>query len=840
MNKQKPWSRIMRPLGLCLTINTTGILAENELKNSLSQTLTGTRLNQTQNSSVIIFTREQILQSGESNAVDFIRNLPINTSGSFRPQSGSSAQGDATVSLRGFGSARNLVLIDGRRMPKSPSFPGSNNLSLIPMGAIERIEILPIGGSAIYGSDAVGGVVNIITRTEFQGVEIMIGGAEVSIPKNGGEREEGSVVFGTKSDRLSLVAGISWNDREIVYTRDVPWRVSESSVYGNSFTTLTGGGDNFNWTSLLGACDFLNSGFFTTPNSSSLNQTRCAYDFTAVAAEEASTENKAMYIKAKHELNGDWMLWANTLFSQAQSFGRYAPVPDSSYFSTPLSASSPNNPTNPSSPLFDNSLGLSPQEVNWWHRFDALGNRDTTVTSQMTDFTLGLNGQVGNTDLAFGVRHTDNRMVDIGKNFLLRSAASTYIESGEYSLLDPYSTSENVLNAMRMTIIRDGKYDQDELFAQVSFNVFNMKGGKMSVSLGAEYRTEKYADLYDPQSEADQIGGSIGNSAVGERQTSSIFFEASLPLLDNIHANISGRHDDHSDFGNTFSSKITASWQPLKSMSFHAAYSNDFAAPDLAKLNSKPITTFSFIPIDYIFVDERRSNPFLEEEEIEQYSVSMKYQPINWFGSNLTYWRLNLSDRVRLFGAQRLIDLTINGESIPVGLGCETNIQGQVISCISGYGNGGSIDHSGINLSMNSQFNLWNGDFSSRLQLTHLLKSQIDDQEDFTNRAGTPPTRALWMNTYSKNNWSVTYQFNYISAHKGSQSFPIIPAPTWITHDLQFDYSTPWQSSVTVGVKNVGEKAPPLGAGFTNNRDYDLNLYDGFGRIVYARYTQTF
>ena len=109
------------------------------------------------------------------------------------------------------------MLIDGRRVPYSPATGSGQDLNSIPLAAVERIEILSDGASAIYGSDAIGGVVNVITRKDFNGVEMSLG---MGNPKRvGGETEEGSIIFGTASDRGNLIAGVSYNNRGIVFAR---------------------------------------------------------------------------------------------------------------------------------------------------------------------------------------------------------------------------------------------------------------------------------------------------------------------------------------------------------------------------------------------------------------------------------------------------------------------------------------------------------------------------------------------------------------------------------------------------------------------------------------------
>ncbi len=825
-------------------------------------TVTGSRIKRSDvegDLPVTVITREQIELTGESNAADFIRNLTFNNSGSFRPQSGSSAQGDTTVSLRGLGSSRTLVLIDGRRLPKSGSTGSSQNLSVLPMGAIERIEILSDGASAVYGSDAIGGVINVITRSDYEGAEIMLGAAEVSIPANGGEREEGSVVFGASGDRSSLLAGVSWNDREIIFARDLPWTPAGASPYGNSFSTITDGFDNQNWTSYIGGCDFPGTGFYTFPNSNSLNGTRCAYNFTLVSADEASTENKSFYAKAKHEITDNWELFANMTFSQTESFGRYAPVPDSSVFYAPLSANSPNNPTNPNSPLYDASLGLDPQPVNWWHRFDALGNRDSTVTTQQQDMLLGVVGTIGNTEVEFGARHTDNRTSDVGRNYLLASAAVALIESGDYNLLDPYNNPEDVLNQMRITIFRDSKYDQDEVYGSVAFDLFEMGAGPVSVFLGAEYRKDKYLDRYDPQSEAGQVGGSAGNTAGGDRDVTSVYFEALFPFLDNFEATLAGRYDDYSDFGDNFSPKLSMRWQPLDTLTIRGSYGQGFRAPTLDILTQKETFAATSVRDEQSCLaqgqdpgcslqinDYSIANSQLQPEESDQYSLGLAWEPLDWFNMTIDYWNIEITDRIRNFDAQTIINNELNGRPNPAGLGCIRAPSGGIIECQTGYGNQGLIETDGVDFNFRFNYELFGGNMTNNLQISHLFNQEIynldetdaDIDNEYVDTPGVPEQRAVLANVYAYGDWSFAYHINYI-ASQGPDEVDL-PVGSWVTHDVQFNYHAPWDGKFTLGVRNAGEKFPPVGLGAVGSRDYDFNLYDGYGRVTYFRYTQTF
>ncbi|TDR23818.1 TonB-dependent receptor plug domain-containing protein [Marinicella litoralis] len=811
--------------------------------------MTGTRLKQTEVTTalpVTIYTREDILRSGESNAADFIRNLPINIFGSFRPQSGSSAQSISIVSMKGLGSSRTLVLIDGRRLGKSPSTGSADDLNLLPMAAIERIEVLRDGGAAIYGADALSGVINIITRSEFQGVEIMLGGAEASIPSQGGEREEGSVIFGARSDRSSLLAGVSWNDRELILNKDLPWTHQQFSIFGNNFTTLSGGFDNFDLTAIPGGCEFPETGF----NLSYSGQI-CGYDFDSQAADEASIENKSLFAKASHQITDVWQLSTQVAFRQTESFGQYAPVPGNSVSGSPISANSPNNPTNPNSPLYDASLGLSPQPVNWWHRFDALGNRETTVKNQQLDFTLMLDGHWSGVDWQYGVRHLDNRSADVGRNYVIRSAAEQLIESGDYNLANPYAVSEAVLNALRITLYRESKFDINEYFMGASFDWADLPAGRISTVIGAEYRKEKYLDQYDPQSEAGQVLGSAGNSAGSARTVNAVYFETLVPLFNQLDLRLAARYDDYSIHGDDINSHLSLRYQPLQNLSFRMGYSENSRPPSMDLISQQPTTTTLFArdPQSCIyqgldpgcsapFEQVSFANPELTSEESTHAYLGTTFHLKEWFEFNLDVYDLAVTNRIRAFTSQDIINAGISGEPNIPGLGCLRAPTGQIIRCLVGFGNSGRLDVLGADVSMKFKYGLFGGDFSHQLQTSYIHKTSVDKGRNLISNPGLPKARATMNNNYTHGNWQINHLINAIDQQQADSLDSA--APTWVTHDVQFSYHTPWQGVFAVGAQNVGEKMPPIGQGFITSRDYDFNLYNGFGRIVYARYTQTF
>ena len=152
---------------------------------------------------VVVITREEIELSGQESVADVLRNSPVNTFGSSREVSGNNWLGQASIDLHGIGGTRSLVLLDGRRMPRSPvSANQFNDLNIIPLAAVDRIEVLTDSASAIYGSDAIGGVINIILRKDYDGLEF---GTSVERPtREGADAEAAAITVGGSTSRGTL------------------------------------------------------------------------------------------------------------------------------------------------------------------------------------------------------------------------------------------------------------------------------------------------------------------------------------------------------------------------------------------------------------------------------------------------------------------------------------------------------------------------------------------------------------------------------------------------------------------------------------------------------------
>ena len=809
---------------------------------------------------VTVISREQLQASGRVSVADVMRDVTFSSAGNFRPQSGSSAQAGADINLRGLGSNRTLVLVDGRRAPTAP-FTGSNaDLNSIPLAAVERIEILTDGASAIYGSDAIGGVVNIILRKDFTGAEYTLGRGDTSI--TGGDTEEGSMIIGVAGDRGNLLAGASYNKRGMVFTRDRPWgQAPGNSTFGNNILNprLAGvaGWTGATFLPLPGGC--------SDPNFSILAANgRCVYDFNRVAADEAKVGLQSAFARGTYEINEDWQAYMTATVSRAESFGRYAPTPGVVL----VGANSPNNPTAlmPQNP----TPGVS-VPFYLYHRFAAAGNRDTTTDSNVYDLNFGFQGRILDTvDIDVGVRQSEFKYFELGRNYIVRALAEQAINDGSYNLFRPSQTPQSVLNGIKATINRESQWVTREIYAMGNMDLFELGGGTSATAFGIEYRTEDYLDKYDSLSEGNQILGSAGNSAGGGRDVLAVYGEALFPFFDGFEMSLAGRYEEYSDYGSDFAPKIAFRYQPLENLTLRAAYGEGFRAPTLDIVTQSrafsadsvfdPATCVSFgdFPgtaagrggltpeawcaanggVNGVQVNAfRNAAATLGSEQSEQFSLGAVYDPFEWLSLTLDYWNIKITDRQKFFSSQELIDIDngVDPDPFPTSICSITRRPDGSISEVNNcWANQGTVETDGFDFVGRTQFDFgdW-GSLDNQLTVSQLRSYVVDAGAEQVGLEGLPEFRANLQNIWSYGDFEFVYNVRYI--HENG------PIPSQTLNDVQGNWNAPWNGTFSVGVTNIEDEFPFLGTGASfDGRNFNFALYDAYGRTTYVRYTQRF
>lgn len=808
---------------------------------------------------VTVITREMIELSGDTSLSDVLRGISMNSFGSYR----SHFQGDmgnTLIDLRGLGAARSLVLIDGKRMGKSPTSSAYQNLNSIPLGAVERIEILSDGASAIYGSDAIGGVINIITRERYTGWELAYGRAE---PKWGkGSRDHGTLMFSAGTEKTEWLVNLSWNRKDISFIRDYPGVEPGESPLSNNFdvTNPDTGFPEFYFTAIPGGCNDSDA-FYLVPDEYSLTGQLCLYDFNRVFADETSEDSEGLMVKFRREISPRWQLTAYLNGTNADSYGRFAPQSFTSLFvGVPISESSPNNPTNPVSPMHDPAFGRN-VPVHWLHRFESLGFRDRWRDSKLISADLGLDGWVGETEIEFGVRGSRNDTDEEFWNLLNVGVILQFIEDGTYNLQSPLQNPAEVRDAMARDVESQWSFDQDEAYATVRWDWLQTRAGPMQWVLGGEYREESFngvPPLSDIPSHSD-------------RDTTTLYFETLVPVSQNLELTVAGRYDDYSDWGSEFSPKISLRWRASEKLTARASWGEGYRAPELSINATQPESFAEFrdddepscdaagrdeLPCPIAYQSHLTVSDALSAETSEQYSLGLVWDPVDWFSQTVDYYDITIHDEIGFFSDDDILQFDRLGLAPPGGLGvlrCTGSMEpgcfaeNQLLSITSGWGNWGLVETSGVDLNTHLKFDAGPGRLRSNLQWSrvfeHSSESVGEPSYDVVGLPGFPEERAALSNYYDIGN----YTFSWIISYIGSQDEILIAEDTgenvgehvssWVSHDLQANWRTPWDGRLTVGVQNLTDETPPNADGPGN---FDIWLYDFYGRIYYLNYTQTF
>jgi iron complex outermembrane receptor protein len=777
---------------------------------------------------VTTFTRADLEASGVTTVAEFVRTLPFSQAGNYRPQSGSSFAGYAGADLRGLGAERTLILIDGKRAPKAAQVGSAADMNSIPMAAIERVEILLDGASAIYGSDAIGGVINFITRKDLAGAEFSIGYTDPVTA--GGEKREMSAVVGMMGDKGRVMGGFSKTKRGMVFTNQRPWGSTRgASVFGNNAYVLATG-EYVPLPGPDGTCEGVGPNFYTAASG------LCVYDFNRVAADEQEIETQSIFVRGEYQFAQDWTAYVNTSVSRVDSFGRYAPVPGDVF----LPADAAGNP-----------LG---EDMILLHRFAAAGNRDDYSTTSVYDYGVGVRGLIaGKIDVDFGVRAYESAFRRLGYNYIVRDLAAAAINSGAYDITNPFAASEETLNGIKATISRDGIYNNQEIYASAAMPLFKLAGGDVQAFLGAEYREERYTDQYDSLSEANQILGSAGNSAGGTREVTAVSGEMLFPILKNLEAGLSARYEEYSDYGSDFSPKASVKFKPMSNLALRASVGKGFRAPSLDILTQK--TTFSaesiqdprtcaVLPCDDDGFIQRNTfftaNPSLSSEKSDQFSLGAVWDVTPAFSVKLDYWNVKINDVVGTVTPQEIVDRD-NGDDprpIPPGLGLTRAPSGAITQILAGYANEGTLKTSGLDLNLTGRWKAGGfGQFNHTLQWAHLLEQDTDGDE-FAGTQGLPKDRIVLSNGWTLGDFDVTWNVNYIGKNGEEAEGDVTKAYT--THDLQLNYAPSFikGAKFTLGALNVSDERPELIA--YEGRNFNFYLYDSYGRQAYVRFTQKF
>jgi len=815
---------------------------------------------------VVNIEEEQIDALSVLNVADVLRSSPLNIYGSFSERSGNTALSNATIDLRGLGSERTLVLIDGMRLPGSPNLGADSvNINMLPMTAIQRIDILADGASAVYGSDAVAGVLNLVMHKNFDGAEISMRYGDRS--EDDGSDVSAGFLAGGGSGRGNVTLALEYSRRDPIFDRDrsytAPW-VRDTDGDGEIHLYADTDGisylgrtweiydPNTNYYELAAAADcpttdgfvgVMGAGSFGLPD-----QTMCGYAYAEISANRAELEKVNSYVHASYDLTADVELYARGLFSENEAFGRFAP-PAALWPNPP--ASHPHNPFDMSQMIVE---GLITDEAELWgyYRWTNVGPRDDHVKDTQWDGVVGVKGKL-----------TDNVSFDV----YAQSGEYTSRTKGKYYL--SYTGLEEVLNndidpfsdegvaLMRAMPWQDNFTKQNRLYAHVQFGAGDWIGAAEAIGLiGAEYTDIDYANQFDPESEAGLIGGSAGNSSAGRRHYKSVFFEYLLPVTYNSELNIAGRYDDYSDFGSEFSPSISYSISVNDYLALRARWGQGFKAPALNSLYGAEafFAEGGYDPITGAnrgFPTYYSPNPDLDAELSTSYSIGMNWEYVEGHSIDLAYYAVEIEDVITWPSAQSIMWAEAAGVELgPDGTRVE-RVGGNVREVHSFASNADKLEVSGIDVQLHSVFEASWGHLAIDAFVSHQLeyKQNAFFKGGFQDTAGfayQPQSRAQASVRWDLGNHGIDWVVDYIGPYAEGNDIDLETGrlttskkdlDSWTVMNLAYRFDAQQYGALKIGANNLMNKDPVLDKDGKYDNSY---LYDAIGRVIYVEYGKAF
>ncbi|MEO5676088.1 MAG: TonB-dependent receptor, partial [Usitatibacter sp.] len=569
--------------GVILSVASGGALAQQAQRIEKIE-VTGSNIKRVEGegpSAIVVITKEDIEKSGATNAYELMNLVGANNSAgnvSIANTIGALTFSANTASLRGLGGGRTLVLLNGKRLN---SFAGEIsgvqgvNLTTIPFSAIERVEILLDGASAIYGSDAIAGVINFIVRKDYRGAEATV---YYSTPTRGGEGGDqttfkASLGFGDLSkDRFNVLVAAQYDKQESLEQRNRNFSNTsvrlDTGLVGISGQTFPGhistrGADGRALAS-PGFPECAPSTFFPELGN------RCFYDPARQVGVQMIPDVKTfnIYGAANFQITNSMAAYVTGNYSKQENNFVIQPVPISDVFGTPilLQSSSPFYPT-----ALAASRGIAGQPLNVRYRSVLTGNRDSTDTNEQWQVVAGLKGAFRKWDWdASATFNEGTTEQQLNGGFPLLSLISPLLNSGRVNLFG--SNTQAIADEARATnfvgTVFEGKAKSTVLDAKVSGELFRMPAGAAALAVGVQVGKEDLTQNPAAVLATGDLSGFGGDvQAVSkDRDTRAAFVEVNIPLLRTLEANVAVRYDHYSDFGNTTNPKYSLRWQPTPTL----------------------------------------------------------------------------------------------------------------------------------------------------------------------------------------------------------------------------------------------------------------------------------
>jgi iron complex outermembrane receptor protein len=783
---------------------------------------------------VQVVTKADIARTGATSTEELLQSISAFSSAggtSNATGAGTSTGGLSSISLRGLGSTRTLVLVNGRRLAAFAGSDGASvNVNVIPLAAIERVEVLKDGASGVYGSDAVAGVVNFILSKQTDGIEIT-GGYGSPSQSGGGQNAKATITGGYNTDKLNLVVSGSYEKEKALFGRDRDYANSATKLpyYSGTATGLgniqgafipgkgpdagfsTGGSGYGNPLAIGDKCSVIKMGTLTDGAKGS---PYCYYDSGPDVGLTPDRELFNLTSNLTYQLNANHQLFGDLLYSQSKVTQTYQASPArASFFETDGEFAKqgvdaalllfPSNPAYQSiaapylhSQGFDSLIG---KPLSITSRVFDYGPRQNVDTAKQARIVVGAKGTVGAVDYEVALTHNESK---------LTSAVTTgYFSQVNYAKIingsnwNPWAEggvqtgalADQLKSAAFTGDFLNAKSTSDSLDAKITGDFWTVAGITPQYAVGVQSRKENYTTDPSAAYQSGDISG-LGGSIVPidrDRTVNSAFGELSIPVLKSLELNFAARDDHYDDVGNSANWKGNFRWQPVKTLVLRGSYGTGFRAPSLVDLwnpqtlgtseqFNDPATKQTGLQVNSL----TGGNPNLKPEKSKQYSFGAVWQPFTTTSIGVDFFNINIRDILATPSAQEVVSRFRAGDSAYAGL-VTLNSSNEIVNIKQTLANTGNANVQGLDLFANWKDNFSFGKLDVNLNGTYMDDfNQTSPGGDVSHKVGTIVDAAgnpvigaqtggvvlRWKHqlagTWSNGPWSTTLVQNYRTGYQ--------------------------------------------------------------------------
>ncbi|MDR7296116.1 iron complex outermembrane receptor protein [Pelomonas aquatica] len=841
---------------------------------------------------VQVITRGEIDKAGVTTAAELIARLSASANnltdggsvayGGFRDQMGFNG-----ANLRGLGVSSTLVLLNGRRMANfaSPGDAAGVDLNSIPAAAIQRVEILLDGASSLYGSDAIGGVINFITRKDFSGVEINALAGNTT--EGGGNKRSATLAggFGEYArDGFNVMAvldvqkttSLNASRRKFIKELDIPGRLpdllSSASFPGNirlsnyQRDTLIEEGYKSNGKTVIDS---------KTVNPAAANGCNppanlylpdgiggadgCTFDYMRDIELYPKSNKSSAFARGVFNLGGGHQAFAEVSLARARTL--YTGTPNRVDADMDVSRV----PAFAGSAL--NGLDADDEEriITVRTRLAEAGLRTSELVSSTKRFLLGTNGLLGGWDYEWALNHSTSTVSDRDhRGYLNEQMILDGFADGTLNAFGPSNAAGLALyeKAQIRGEVRRATGTMDALDFKATKALAQLAGGDLAVAFGGELRREKQNYHQSDALKQDLI---LGESSQGpdsdfgkSRKVSAAFGEISAPITKQLELQAALRYEHYQVSGGAASPKVGLKYVPMPELLLRASVGKGFRAPSLSDLY-RPLTQGSSAtlvdpvclaadpentPTDCsdIWTTLNYSNAKLKPEKSRQFSLGAVFEPRRGVSLNVDYWNIEKTNLISTLGVDVIL-----GNLAKYG-GLVHRDEDNVIEAIDLVKeNRGKQRISGVDLGVAlTNLKTGFGQFGLRLNGTLTLKSkqQTGDGDPFVSNLGVFINDGVvqrWRHSltldWEHGPFSMTVSNSYLQGYDDQHIIgkPDIKVGAYSLWNLSGGWDVTKSLTLRAGVQNLFDKSPPFSQqAYFFLSGYDPSYTDPRGRFVYA------